>query len=931
MKVIQNPDDSVNNQSVNKNLNYMRQKMSKERMYELAMKKGVKADPKILELLKRMEESYKLKQSLKDFADKEAQDLKLKKMKDIREQVVIKTLALGVAAFNQKDCDGELIRPLDSVVEPAQEIQLIDMNSYEDHDVEAVNSLYKLYGKLFKTYFVTYSSGIKIIDKFTEETEQTITRSDLWAFLKDKKMEVNTNMEELGDLIRQINLIHFEIRGDPNNLSYKGYKIFMLEIAQMFFPSTIPMPPAFSLKRLLKYLESVDSMNEKISKIFDNPEYAGVDDYDLIKYLNEQVNKNPNMKIPESYSLNKRKIIDYEFKVSKTLAVTDSYKICTEILNDLISRAPNLDFDFIEPIPMISDKYYVKPKTFFKDALNKKLVSSVVQLQSGDLDIHFTKKKPKTIIKEPHFISENEKKIMFSKPLVELSTLMKYHVASYDMKDRAIAKDCAYVLEELLQKASEGTMPGEGDYHLKIPIKITIENDIIRARELSKMKADRKEIKEHEEFIKRNEELKDTIQKEKQRKEIEEEKKRKEEKKKQKELEVKRRKKEKEKKKLAAKLKKEVEKKEQREKKIKEEREKRAQKRLEEIEAKRKQKFKDFQEARIKAFKQQWRDKWLDFKKKQAQNHLIEQAWAESQKVENLDHLTAFKKTKDEMQLKKEHEEEMFKKFAASKEADLFKKKYNGGIEAVFYHYCKIGKHEIGHEECSYLLNKKELAKFSNHFSLYPALLTPYELNKWYNEVDLKEGIDKFGINLSQFENFLLEICFKHREFLSKFYLETIYKHDGMVSDGSKTENLKSVQEFAKKTDVGVMPSMRKNVDKKKTDDIANKSMEDNKKPKSAKSKKDTSILGNEDSMNLGSARDQSFVQDEAQLEEQMNAFEGLMLYMGITEDSKEMKSRLKDIYEHFHYTSSQKREMSNFELKIRCEETEGRKRHSHR
>lgn len=916
--MIKNPDDSIKDQSVSKNLNYMRQKMSKERMYELAMKKGVKADPKILDLLKKMEESYRLKQSLKEFAEKDQQELKQKKIKEIREQVVIKTLSFGVAAFNQKDCDGELIRPLDSVIEPAQEIQLIDMTSYEDHDVEAVNSLFKLYGKLFKTYFVTYSSGTKIVDKFTEEREQTITRSDIWAFLKDKKMEVNTNMEELGDLIRQINLIHFEIRGDPNNLSYKGYKIFMLEIAQLFFPSTIPMPPAFSLKRLLKYLESVDSLNEKISKIFVNPEYAGVDDYDLIKYLNEQVNKNPNMKIPESYSLNKRKIIDYEFKVSKALGLSEGFRICTEILNDLISGSSKLDFDFIEPIPLISDKYYVKPQTFFKDALSKKLVSSVVMLQSGDLDMSATKKKPKAAIKEPHYLSENEKKIMFSKPLVELSTLMKYQVATYDMKDRATAKDCAYVLEELLQKVCEGVMPGEGDYHLKIPIKITIENDVTRARELSQMKADRKAIREHEEFIQRNEELKTTIQKEKQRKEVEEEKKRKEEKKKQKELETKRKRKEKEKKKLAAKLKKEVEKKEQREKKIKEEREKRAKKRLEELEEKRIQKFKNFQEAKLKAYSQVWRDKWLDFKKRQAQNQLMEQNWAQAQKIENLDHLTAFKKTKEELQTKKEHDEELLKKFTASKEADMFKKKFSGGISEVFYHYCKIGKHEIGHEECNFLLNKKELAKLSNHFSLYPALLTPYELNKWYNEVDLKEGIDKFGINLNQFENFLLEICFKNRQFLSKYYIDKITNQDGMASDGSKTENLKSVQEFVKKTEVGVMPSMRKNVDNKKTEDVASKPNEDNKKPKSAKSKKDTSILGNDDSMNMINSKDQSFVQDDAQIEQQMDAFEGLMLYMGITEESKEMKGQLKEIYEHFHYSSSQKREISNFDIKFR-------------
>lgn len=909
-----------------KNLNYMRQKMSKERMYELAMKKGVKADPKILELLKKMEEEHKLKKSLKDYADKEDQEAREKKVKDVREKVVVKTLAFGVAAFNQQDFDADLLRPLNSIVEPEQEFQLIDMTSYEDHDREAVNSLFKLYGKLFKTYFVIYSSGTKVVDKFTEEREQTITRSDLWSFLKDKRLEVNTNMEELADLVRQINLIHFNIRGDPNNLSYKGYKIFMLEIGALFFPSTIPMPPAFSLKRLLKYLESVDAFDEKISKIFENPEYAGADDLDLIEYLNTEVNKNPNMLLPETYSLHKRKIIDYEFKISKNLNMNDSFRVCTEILNDLISKCDKLDFDFIEPTPTVSDCYYVKPRIIFKDAFAKKLTSSVLQLSLGKLPIDVEKSKSYKGPREPHLISGSEKKLMFAKPLVELSTLMKYHVATYDFRDKATARDCALVLEELLQKTEAGMEPGETDYHLKIPVKITIENKLIREREKSQMKAERRAIQEHEEFLARDVEIKEQIKEAAKQKAIEEEKKRKEEAKKLKEQEAKRRTLEKAKKRAAAAAKKEIKKKEQKEKKIIEERDKRAKKRLADIDDRRKKKFLNFQEARVRAFKKEWRLKWLEFKQKQAHQDNVNQTWASNQKTENAAHLSAFMANKDDIQKQKEHDEVQFAKFMESSEAAAFKQKFMPSLKVVFDHYCRIGDHEIGHEECNSLMNKRELAKFCNHFSLYPVLTSPYGVNKWYSNVDLKEGIDKFGISLKQFEDFLLEACFRNREFLSKYYLDQLARHDNAIQDGSVSESMITQKEFIKKTDVGVMPSMRKK-EKPSTKDL-NQSAEDDKLSRkiSARSKRGLSV-GHNDSLAGAVSQEDSLAMNDENLEQQYDAFEGLMMYIGVSEDVPEMKHRVKEIYEHFHNTSPQKREMSKPSLNLRRQgfEEEGR------
>ena len=910
-----NPGDSDLNQKNSKNLNYMKQKMSKERMYELAMKKGVKADPKVLVKLKEMRENYIYKKGLEELKEEKIEEKELKKVQAVRELIVVKTLGFGVALLNQKNFDADLLRPLDSVKHTEQETQLIDMNNFEDHDREAVNSLFKKYGKLFKTYFVLFSSGVKNKEEDKEDVVQTITRSDIWAFLKDKKLESQISMEELGNLVRQINLVHFNVRGDSNNLTFKGYKIFILEASTRFFPETTPMPPAFSLKKLLAYLENVDSYDEKISKIFENPEYAGVDDYDLIKYLNKEVNKNPKFPIPDSFMLSKQKVIDYEFKLRDDFKIKSSYKLCYELLNDLVSSS--LGFDFLEPLPKISEVYFVKPRIFFKDTLSKKLSdqSKILftidgsQLVSSSMSL-------KNKIKEPKFISDAEKKMMFAKPLVELSTNMKFHVANYDMKDKAIAKDCAYVLEELLQKAAEGMRPGEGNYHLKIPVSVTIENDLMRKKELDKIRSEKREIKDREDFKARSIELKDILKKDEESKRIKQEEEERKEKKRLKELMAKQKKKDKEAKKKAAKMKKEIENKEKKEKKIIEDREKRAAKRLEDIKIKRRDKFLDFQEARIKAFKKEWREKFLQFKDESQRRDFEAITWAKNQKIENTDHLLAFRKNKEELVKLNEEKERNFNEFRTSPQSKEHLKRYKEGINETFLHYCRIGDHEIGHEECLSLMSKKEIAKFFEQFRLYPVLITPYQLNKWYSEVDLKEGINKYGINKQQFEDLLLMICYDNKEFLSGYYNEKMVKHKDdheLLSDikkepSPKTSSKKSIDkhEYPQKQEDGIMPSMRK---KPSTFTNQNDPSETKKSKKDVTKDKDSGKGPVTEPSNV--SMEASGFEKEEDIERELDALEGLMLYTGIIDNKKEMKARLKDIYENYKHEPSYKRQTS--------------------
>lgn len=105
-----------------RNLQLMKQKMSKERIYMLAMKRGVKADPKIFGVIDQIVEDRKEKAKKEQEAETEKklkEDKTFQRARKIVETVVVEH---GVAKFNTKDFLADLTRPLNSVREPPQEI-----------------------------------------------------------------------------------------------------------------------------------------------------------------------------------------------------------------------------------------------------------------------------------------------------------------------------------------------------------------------------------------------------------------------------------------------------------------------------------------------------------------------------------------------------------------------------------------------------------------------------------------------------------------------------------------------------------------------------------------------------------------------------------------------------------------------------------------
>ena len=161
--------------------------------------------------------------------------------------------------------------------------------------------------------------------------------------------------------------------------------------------------------------------------------------------------------------------------------------------------------------------YYVKPRIFFANAIRKRLQSSVFDEKS---ESKIEPGQSKKAMKAPIKLDEEEKKTMFAPAPVTLSTEMKFEVAKFPMKDRTIAKDCAYVLEEMLQNIESYDPEEEGDFRLLRNINQKIVNKAMIEKEKLEMNEQTKKIRDSVDFQLRDHFLKRQIKKHKKQKKL---------------------------------------------------------------------------------------------------------------------------------------------------------------------------------------------------------------------------------------------------------------------------------------------------------------------------------------------------------------------------------------------------------------------------
>ena len=120
----------------------------------LAVKRGVKADPKVFKLLEDIKKKREKKQEVKERKEFKSEQKRKEIYEEARKLVHVVNLEHGVSTAHQKNYIGDYLKPLDSVKELEEEIPLVNISEFEEFDKVAVNSIFKKYNRLFKTYFI---------------------------------------------------------------------------------------------------------------------------------------------------------------------------------------------------------------------------------------------------------------------------------------------------------------------------------------------------------------------------------------------------------------------------------------------------------------------------------------------------------------------------------------------------------------------------------------------------------------------------------------------------------------------------------------------------------------------------------------------------------------------------------------------------------
>lgn len=141
--------------------------------------------------------------------------------------------------------------------------------------------------------------------------------------------------------------------------------------------------------------------------------------------------------MPEQFSKNTRTDVNYFFELPEALEIPERWRVCYEILDDLVSD--EFDIHFMEPYPDAEEITYAKPRIFFSSLLNKKPIGSI------DAHGNVIEKEAKGEPTRPTNMSAAETYLMFTDPRVKLATNMKLELTNYEMKDKPNAKQCAFV------------------------------------------------------------------------------------------------------------------------------------------------------------------------------------------------------------------------------------------------------------------------------------------------------------------------------------------------------------------------------------------------------------------------------------------------------------------------------------------------------
>ena len=322
--------------------------------YEQITKKGIRADPKILEEIQSIKQKFQEKvQKEKNNEEINKEKLELTKKK-LRVQLEKRSIEHGIGLYNKTDVTSNIIfefnsRNTEKLIEKnigLPEIEILNLDAEEDRDKEAVWIIIKKYGKVMKYLFNAYTNSAYVgahqlqFDK-KQEKRENIFLPDLWKLIMDHNCKKLITKDELSILFKLVNQKIMK-KTDVQTLDYDGFHNLFIQLA-IFIYSRPPnnlghMPIYIPVQKLFNHFRDAEVKQGKSIILYDDPDSTDPGDKDLNKLMNENIKQNPEYPLPEAYRKVYEKNLEVNFILPKPLTIDEKYKISMDIIDEILFK-----------------------------------------------------------------------------------------------------------------------------------------------------------------------------------------------------------------------------------------------------------------------------------------------------------------------------------------------------------------------------------------------------------------------------------------------------------------------------------------------------------------------------------------------------------------------------------------------------------------
>lgn len=293
---------------------------TKQELYDRLIKKGVKDDENGIRKLQEFKKKKEKFDEMMTMEEKRERQKFQKMDKFLKKHLEKRRIQLGVPSIVDLDREQTLdilAFPLDEYEKDIAKfedtsgkdtIEIVNLTLLEAKEQNSAKSSFHKYRKLWRFIFLQYSNSIRAFDKGmmfenTKEKLGKISRQEFWKFMKEYTLQDLMTKEEVSSLFRLVNVKMLGERGDLHHFFYKGFKVFLLQ-AIIFMYSRGPdcqahLPICFSIEKFVQRIIEIFEQRGQKTDFFLNPDkFVVFGDGEVITYLNEQLEEDPEFKIP---------------------------------------------------------------------------------------------------------------------------------------------------------------------------------------------------------------------------------------------------------------------------------------------------------------------------------------------------------------------------------------------------------------------------------------------------------------------------------------------------------------------------------------------------------------------------------------------------------------------------------------------------------